>query len=350
MDFFIDPEYNDIEKKAINEIITMKNPPIYMNLHLDKIPRKGRKVYYREDKKIKFKSSLHLGQRKLFLSEVRLLYNYCKIGEPCVVVYAGAASGIHIKLLSQLFPNVIFYLYDPAKFDKNLIEYGKKTKKVFIYNDFFTDDVAKSWNGKCDLFISDIRLVSPEHDKTKKWDLAFETQVGIDMDNQKNWTKLCNAKRASMLKFRIPYIKSTYMYLPGKVMMQTWAPLSSTELRLVVEPSDYDKEIKYNCDKINNFMAYFNMIVRQWGYYFVKNINVKGFDYCHDCMSEYIIWIKYIYWTNSKKDVSYYMNLLSNNLGKGLYKITVGNAHGFKPNKPMYKKRKLLYSKFQDKN
>ena len=58
---------------------------------------------------------IHWGQRKLMLSEMELLLLQ-GTGEGITVVYAGAAPGTHIKLLSELFPSTHFHLYDPAPF------------------------------------------------------------------------------------------------------------------------------------------------------------------------------------------------------------------------------------------
>ena len=67
------------------------------------------------------RTAVHFGQRKLFLSEVEFLTNVCasfeakKPFKPIVCIYAGAAPGNHIDLLSQMFPFVKFHLVDPAK-------------------------------------------------------------------------------------------------------------------------------------------------------------------------------------------------------------------------------------------
>ena len=54
---------------------------------------------------------LHLGQRKLLLTEVNFLTNYSDLSKN--INYIGAAPGHHIEFLSTLFSDHTFYLYDP---------------------------------------------------------------------------------------------------------------------------------------------------------------------------------------------------------------------------------------------
>ena len=80
----------------------------------------------------------HLGQRKLFMAELQVLTRYLKSAtDSAIVLYAGAAPSIHLPLLYQLFPNVIWHLYDPAKFAI------KESHNAKIYNEFFTHETAK---------------------------------------------------------------------------------------------------------------------------------------------------------------------------------------------------------------
>jgi len=84
-------------------------------------------------------SILHWGQRKLFLSELEFLTIYetsLKKAGGSLVVYIGAAAGIHIVYLCKLFPDIKWHLYDPSPFDKKL--YSEKNVK--IYNQLFTKD------------------------------------------------------------------------------------------------------------------------------------------------------------------------------------------------------------------
>ena len=89
---------------------------------------------------------LHIGQRKLLLSEVQFLNNntqkYC--------IYPGSAPSHKTHFLSKLFPNVKFILVDPNIFEIKLVEnntiFRKKKHKdiVMLYNGFATDSYKYS--------------------------------------------------------------------------------------------------------------------------------------------------------------------------------------------------------------
>lgn len=54
----------------------------------------------------------HMGQLKLFLSEVQFLTEYTFFDEKTIVIYAGSAPNNKLPLLNSLFPNVHFILID----------------------------------------------------------------------------------------------------------------------------------------------------------------------------------------------------------------------------------------------
>jgi len=111
-------------------------------------------------KKTGNKNSVHWGQRKLLLSEILFFtehWDKSLIPEP-TCVYAGAAPGVHIDLLSKMFPSFNFILYDPAPFAMNLLGNNPKIKILTGKNGFFTNDEAKKYADRKDIFfISDIR-------------------------------------------------------------------------------------------------------------------------------------------------------------------------------------------------
>ena len=64
------------------------------------------KEYYRRLDEAK--TTIHWGQRKLFLTELQFLTHFWdpnQVPEP-IVIYAGAAPGRHFPLLSKLFPQL----------------------------------------------------------------------------------------------------------------------------------------------------------------------------------------------------------------------------------------------------
>jgi hypothetical protein len=129
-----------------------------------------------------YKVQLHWGQRKLLLSEIEFLTLYTlskskpskkseksNESKKWIVVYAGAADGRHDIYLSTLFHNCEFHLYDPATFDKNLVEYATTHNNIKIFNEYFTDEIAASYKDKENiLFICDIRTVPEGFSKTVK--------------------------------------------------------------------------------------------------------------------------------------------------------------------------------------
>lgn len=187
---------------------------------------------------------LHIGQRKLLLSEVQFLtkhsVKYC--------VYAGSAPGHKTHFLSQLFPHIKFILVDPNQFDlvladipnndkithrhqknddithiyyefptkshtylnnkkfkdynkndsANLITFIKKSlHKIFIIEDYMNDNISKILNdlGKT-VFISDIR--SSIKGSPNDFDIIWNTAMVY------NWINILQPEY-TMVKFRVPY-------------------------------------------------------------------------------------------------------------------------------------------------
>ncbi|EWM21625.1 Poly A polymerase regulatory subunit [Nannochloropsis gaditana] len=159
----------------------------------------------------------HWGQRKLFLNELELLTRYAEEGD--LVLYAGAAPGWHLELLSRrFFPGVAFVLVDPAPFR---IEASERVKLVA---GLMTDALAREYAGRENLiFISDIRRT-----------YASEDLILEDMREQERWHEMMGPK-VSMMKFRLPWRAGETEYLDGEVWTQPYAKARSTETRLVVE-------------------------------------------------------------------------------------------------------------------
>ncbi len=204
---------------------------------------------------------VHFGQRKLFLSEVEFLTNVSnslpnKTNKKIVLIYAGAAPGNHIDLLSSMFPFIQFVLIDPAKF---AIE--PKEEKIRINREFFTDelslDLRHEFNDYIRLFVSDIRRAGPGLGLD---DSTIETEVLDDMRSQEVWYHNLKPFR-SLLKFRPPYVenrqidKTSIDYLNGDIYFQIWPPGSSSETRLYV--GENAKKKAYDCIKYENQMFRF---------------------------------------------------------------------------------------------
>jgi hypothetical protein len=204
------------------------------------------------------KNSVHIGQLKLLLSEISFLTLFLTEEINPIVVYAGAAPGNHIPILSDLFPEIEFHLYDPSPFKIN------PSNKIKIYNQYFLDKDALDWKNKKNVyFISDIRT-SDYHVKTEE---ENEDAILGDMKMQANWVDLMEPTQ-SLLKFRLPYAINqvfkkygeTIEYFDGYVFFQAYAGQSSTETRLV--PIRGTKKL-WNFKLYESQMFYLNSIVRE---------------------------------------------------------------------------------------
>jgi len=113
-----------MEKFIYNDILLLDNDP--------------EKEYNDKEKE---NNNIQWGQRKLLLSEILFLTNFWdkdNIPNP-IIIYPGGAPGKHIPILSNLFPEFTFHLYDPNKFN---IE---SNSKILIHNKLFTDLDANQW-------------------------------------------------------------------------------------------------------------------------------------------------------------------------------------------------------------
>lgn len=190
----------------------------------------------------------HLGQLKLLIAEIIFLSKYSKEGNK--VVYVGAASGYHINVLVKLFPYLTFDLWDSRKFDI------KPHLNVTIFNRYFTDEDALDYKKDSSniLFISDIRNL-----EIRKSDINVEKVndiVEIDDKMQLDWVQILKPKAAS-IKFTLPYNNNKTNFLPGKIYLQPYSPIS-TETRLFFSRQDPNKLITYDNQEFDEKMAYFN--------------------------------------------------------------------------------------------
>ena len=277
-----------------------------------------------------FQSRCHWGQKKLLLSEIQFLTKVCqklntKSLKDYAVVYAGAAHGFHFPILYNLFPDLIWLLYDPARFSKEAGMHPQK-EKVKIFNQFFTDDTIKhakqnSENRKI-LFISDIRLTPDEEAVMKdmisqaKWGTDLEAdymllkyKLPYDDENTKQYkTNTIDDLQINPKYIINPKLKAddkTLLYLKGDIYLQLFAHIHSIELRLMVEKVNgkYELEtVKYS--EIEKKMFYFNINLRtSWStenYDFLHYI--PGYDSSIECVMEYFIIKNYYEYLHNIKD------------------------------------------------
>jgi hypothetical protein len=255
----------------------------------------------------------HWGQVKLLYSEIEFLTivsKYISLKE-CLIVYVGAAPGTHDPLLLDMFPDSNWFLIDPAKFNV------KENDRLKILNGFFTDDTIKETlklaNGKKIIFICDMRSGTTE--KT----------VWENMLSQQKWAIQLDAEFI-MLKFRLAYTteeaknmdfnydlgdikdkvfitnekksKESQLYLRGKIFIQVFQPVHSTETRLITskikyinnklkkpyDKKDFEKYIfkYYNYKKYEEQLNYFNLRDRLRKFEYKDSKLIKNYLIGHD--------------------------------------------------------------------
>ena len=231
------------------------------------------------------KTAIHWGQRKLLMSEIEFLLSTLPKKKKCVVVYAGAAPGTHVRILADMFPSHLFILVDPAPFTVRPEE-----GRIVIHQCMFTDDVAKELGAELEpnthlLFISDVRSCDPELHSEQ----VYNERINADMHAQAQWHKLLRPFK-SMLKFRLPYAPGKTEYLSGDIHLPVWGPSSTTECRLVVSTHP-DTQIYDHTDHEQK-MFHFNTVTRVALY--KHSVRGCGIDHCFDCTSEVRILTKYL--------------------------------------------------------
>lgn len=212
------------------------------------IPNNRRISYKKSLELCKKKRKLHLGQLKLFFSELIFLSLYAKPNY--LVIYVGASPGYHITKLADMFPDTQFDLWDPRKSEV------EKRPNIRVYTEFFSDDIARKYvdtNEKI-LFICDIRTMSIAQHKKNKDIEKMDDLVDEDMNMQKKWCQIIIPEYA-YLKFRLPYEIPKTKYLSGDIYLQPYTKIS-TEARLLT--NNYNTQIIYDNQEFEEKMAYHN--------------------------------------------------------------------------------------------
>lgn len=207
-----------------------------------------------ESKNLELKS-MHLGQFKLFFAELLFLTKHIQSNSITKVLYVGAAEGYHISKLADLFPDVLFDLWDPRKFDL------EPRDNIKIYRQFFTDDRAEAYAADNDkiLFMCDIRTLDIGKLKKENEGHKIDDLIMDDMTMQANWVKIIKPVYA-YLKFRLPWFENYLSpYLPGTIYLQPYSP-TSTEVRLMT--NNYFEYVEYDSKEHDEKIAYFSFFIR----------------------------------------------------------------------------------------
>lgn len=230
------------------------------------------RAVYRDDRPQENKTTVHWGQRKLLMSEIEFLTRFSSKAR--VVLYVGAAPCTHLKVLLELFEDHLFVLVDPAPFNV------RESEHVRIIPECFTDELARKITeeyGNSILFISDMRssgLIADGH-------AVHEEAVQRDMMAQQRWHLMMRPVK-SMLKFRLPFVEGSTVYLDGEMMLPVWGPVCTTECRLIVDRNAL--VVEYNHKQHEERMYHFNTVTR-FGLY-EHDVRGEGIDHCYDCRSE----------------------------------------------------------------
>ena len=278
--------YSKLELERIKDVLLIESPLFYTNV--SNIPYN---LIFKDISKLDVSSTIHLGQLKLLMTEVDFMTKYGHLSN--IVVYSGAAPGIHTSFLSYLFPKHTFHLYDPGFNDTTFYKYNPKggpkviNSNIKAYKSYFTDKIATLfWNqysGKI-LFINDVRVGSANR-ANDPYDVK-EENVRKDNIAQKRWYDIMKPV-ATSLKFRFPFTsKETSSYIKGDFTLQCYTDPTSAETRLFISPYT-EEEVKYNVKDYNDKLFYHNLVTRNWcSYHTLKDDSyhqVNGLDHCYDC-------------------------------------------------------------------
>ena len=307
--------------KSGDESAVKAKPPCYIDFPFCRIltPDAPKSEIYISKSNVEGQFSVsHWGQMKLLMSEIEFLTPY--FGESLVVVYVGAAPGVHIPLLAELFDTFAFELYDPAPFGI------QETEKIRIFNVKFTADLASEIfvrfkdNPSKLIFISDIRTApSQDEDALRETDTGSfcrisQARIKRDMDSQKEWHLLMQPRR-SMLKFRLPWEAGSTTYLAGSIHFSVWGPIYSHETRLITfERPNHLGESSYDHITYMLQLSYFNTVTRTCLYspdpyhedleyschHRCREVQTKrqpfvtAIDHCYDCTAHLHIVTRYV--------------------------------------------------------
>jgi cap2 methyltransferase len=206
----------------------------------------------------------HWGQLKLLLSEIEFLTPF--YGQSLLVVYAGAAPGVHLPLLASMFESMRFVLVDPQP---SMMQNGEYPN-IEVVRDFMSDEKALEFAGKHLVFISDVRIGGEGGES----DEAQQDRIQRDMDAQRRWLERMDPV-ASMLKFRLPWRLGVTNYLSGRIHFPVYGKPLTHEARLVVPRGacavDYDNR------RYEQHMAHFNRVLRP------SVQTLFGRSCCYDC-------------------------------------------------------------------
>jgi hypothetical protein len=255
------------------------------------------------------RGTIHSGQRKLLIALLDALADHVPAGSRAVVVYVGAAPGVNIGFVADLFPTVRFDLFDPNPFDARLVaKAAAEPDRVCLFSQYFTDEdtarYAAAALAEPIIFISDIRGGDGVNDIRQMTPAVSNRYVDDDMRMQERWVRKIRPAAYS-LKFRLPYptpgagaapTASTaptaptapigaiaaigtapYPYLGGRIRIQSWPGSASSETRLVGTAADAAAPpVEYNVRDYEDRCFFHNFVTRVFARYSYDGIAPGG--------------------------------------------------------------------------
>jgi len=328
----------------------------------------------------KYRPSIHIGQRKLFINELQFLNKHITPGNyNNFVIYAGGSPGHHMYELSRYYPDVKFIIIDPSRHQSYITDilemkginkcdyqrviyydtnnkYIKKLDNLDQLNEFFDDgvrililqqlctselllDIKSRLPSNSNIYLwSDIRTNDAESGKYgydkggKRYNMTVlgkervtDGDITWNLVLQYNWLKSLEPD-VCMFKFRLPFYKNdidnikTYMennkqdfdqspeldiinnynnktmlYPKGKIYIQPWQGVKSTESRLVIKKSNIYNLIKYDSHEYDDRFNYYNLIERVIRKHNNGTRYYKyGYCECNDCAIELDTFKEYV--------------------------------------------------------
>lgn len=232
------------------------------------------------------RGTIHSGQRKLLIALLDALVDHVPAGSPAVVVYVGAAPGVNIGFVADLFPTVRFDLFDPNPFDARLVaKAAAEPERIQLFSQYFTDEdtarYAAAALAEPIIFISDIRGGDGVNDIRQMSPETSNRYVDDDMRMQERWVRKIRPAAFS-LKFRLPYPApgkdaAPYPYLGGRIRIQSWPGSASSETRLVGTAADAAAPpVDYNVRDYEDRCFFHNFVTRVFARYSYDGIAPGG--------------------------------------------------------------------------
>lgn len=188
--------------------------------------------------------NVHMGQDKLFFSELELLVRLGAPQRKVLVIYPGGGPGTHVPLLASL-TRAKFILIDPAFKNKNLNPIPP-SDNIVIFSELFDVDKWLNLTGTEGfdelVLISDIRSEPKGVKKgTKEYAKKFDDEIRANMEMQQSWFLRLQESLpkkipfSALFKFRLTWEEGETKYLKGPRFFQVFAKESSTEVRLLAQ-------------------------------------------------------------------------------------------------------------------